>query len=80
MNLVLGFFFKKQLQEIGAGRSATSIPSSPTPIDINLAKQLNILLGNLGVPDALIVIRRPAASVTGWNIPTRSWSATVWLP
>jgi acetyl-CoA decarbonylase/synthase complex subunit delta len=27
-----------------------------SPIDINLAKQLNILLGNLGVPDAQIVV------------------------
>jgi acetyl-CoA decarbonylase/synthase complex subunit delta len=27
-----------------------------TPIDVNLAKQLNILLGNLGVPDDKIIV------------------------
>ncbi len=38
-----------------------------TPIDINLAKQLNILLGNLGVPDDLIIVD-PTVSCIGYGI------------
>jgi len=38
-----------------------------TPIDINLAKQLNILLGNLGVPDEQIIIN-PTVSGIGYGI------------
>jgi acetyl-CoA decarbonylase/synthase complex subunit delta len=38
-----------------------------TPIDINLAKQLNILLGNLGVPDELIIMD-PTVSCIGYGI------------
>jgi acetyl-CoA decarbonylase/synthase complex subunit delta len=38
-----------------------------TPIDINLAKQLNILLGNLGVPDKLLVMD-PTVSCIGYGI------------
>jgi acetyl-CoA decarbonylase/synthase complex subunit delta len=38
-----------------------------TPIDINLAKQLNILLGNLGVPDDLLVMD-PTASGIGYGL------------
>jgi acetyl-CoA decarbonylase/synthase complex subunit delta len=34
-----------------------------TPIDINLAKQLNILLGNLGVPDERIIVDPTVASL-----------------
>ncbi|MBW1742654.1 MAG: hypothetical protein JRJ47_04390, partial [Deltaproteobacteria bacterium] len=33
------------------------------PIDINLAKQLNILLGNLGVPDERILVDPTVASL-----------------
>ncbi|UCH42922.1 MAG: acetyl-CoA decarbonylase/synthase complex subunit delta [Dehalococcoidales bacterium] len=40
---------------------------SSTPIDINLAKQLNILLGNLGVPDDLLVMD-PTVSGIGYGI------------
>ncbi|MDD4874726.1 MAG: acetyl-CoA decarbonylase/synthase complex subunit delta [Dehalococcoidales bacterium] len=43
----------------------TVIASSP--IDINLAKQLNILLGNLGVPDDKILID-PTVSSIGYGI------------
>ncbi len=43
----------------------TIIASSP--IDINLAKQLNILLGNLGVPDDRILID-PTVSSIGYGI------------
>jgi len=38
-----------------------------TPIDINLAKQLNILLGNLGVPEQQIVID-PTTGGLGYGI------------
>jgi len=41
--------------------------ASSTPIDINLAKQLNVLLGNLGVPDDLIVMD-PTVSCIGYGI------------
>jgi acetyl-CoA decarbonylase/synthase complex subunit delta len=44
----------KQLGAAIIGYKHTAIASSP--IDINLAKQLNILLGNLGVPDDRILI------------------------
>ncbi len=38
-----------------------------TPIDINLAKQLNILLGNLGVPDQQLIVD-PTVSGIGYGI------------
>lgn len=38
-----------------------------TPIDINLAKQLNILIGNLGVPDELLVMD-PTVSGIGYGL------------
>jgi acetyl-CoA decarbonylase/synthase complex subunit delta len=37
--------------------------AASTPIDINLAKQLNILLGNLGVPDERILVDPTVASL-----------------
>jgi len=41
--------------------------AAATPIDINLAKQLNILLGNLGVPDERILVDPTVASL-GYGI------------
>jgi len=38
-----------------------------TPIDINLAKQLNILLGNLDVPDEKIIID-PSTGALGYGL------------
>jgi acetyl-CoA decarbonylase/synthase complex subunit delta len=55
-------------KKIGASAIAyqhTVIASSP--IDINLAKQLNILLGNLGVADELLVID-PTVSGIGYGV------------
>lgn len=43
------------------------IVAASTPIDINLAKQLNILIGNLGVPEDQIVID-PTVSSIGYGI------------
>jgi len=56
-NVALGPVSEKNYKQIGAmaiGYNQTVIAS--TPIDVNLAKQLNILLGNLGVPDERILI------------------------
>jgi acetyl-CoA decarbonylase/synthase, CODH/ACS complex subunit delta len=66
--LVLGPLEEADHKKIGAaaiGYGHTVISS--TPIDINLAKQLNILLGNLGVPDGKIVMD-PTVSAIGYGI------------
>jgi acetyl-CoA decarbonylase/synthase complex subunit delta len=67
-NLIIGPVEEGDHKKIGAaaiGYHHTVISS--TPIDINLAKQLNILLGNLGVPDDLI-ITDPTVSCIGYGI------------
>ncbi len=67
-NLILGPVEEADHKKIGAaaiGYQHTVVAS--TPIDINLAKQLNILLGNLGVPDELIVMD-PTVSGIGYGI------------
>jgi acetyl-CoA decarbonylase/synthase complex subunit delta len=67
-SLILGPVEEADHKRIGAAALAyhhTVIAS--TPIDINLAKQLNILLGNLGVPDELITID-PTVSGIGYGI------------
>ena len=66
--LIIGPVEEGDYKRIGASALAynhTVIAS--TPIDINLAKQLNILLGNLGVPDELLVID-PTVSGIGYGI------------
>jgi len=55
----------KKIAAVALGYGHTIAASSP--IDINLAKQLNILLGNLGVPDSQIVID-PTVSSIGYGI------------
>jgi acetyl-CoA decarbonylase/synthase complex subunit delta len=55
--LILGPATDKNYKKIGAVAIAykhTVVAS--TPIDINLAKQLNILLGDLGLPDEQIIV------------------------
>jgi acetyl-CoA decarbonylase/synthase complex subunit delta len=67
-NLIIGPVAEENHKRIGAsaiGYHHTVISS--TPIDINLAKQLNILLGNLGVPDELIMMD-PTVSGIGYGI------------
>ena len=67
-NLIIGPVEEGNYKRIGAstiGYHHTVISSSP--IDINLAKQLNILLGNLGVPDELIIMD-PTVSGIGYGI------------
>ena len=67
-NLIIGPVEEGDYKKIGAaaiGYQHTVIASSP--IDINLAKQLNILLGNLGVPDEQIIMD-PTVSSIGYGI------------
>jgi acetyl-CoA decarbonylase/synthase complex subunit delta len=66
--LILGPVEEKDYKKIGAaaiGYHHTVVASSP--IDINLAKQLNILMGNLGVPDNQLVMD-PTVSSIGYGI------------
>jgi len=67
-NLIIGPVEEGDHKRIGAaaiGYHHTVIAS--TPIDINLAKQLNILLGNLGVPEQLLIMD-PTVSGIGYGI------------
>ncbi len=67
-SLLMGPLEEGNYKKIGAsaiGYQHTVIASSP--IDINLAKQLNILLSNLGVPDDKILID-PTVSGIGYGI------------
>ncbi|MDY6933666.1 MAG: acetyl-CoA decarbonylase/synthase complex subunit delta [Spirochaetota bacterium] len=67
-NLIIGPVEEADHKQIGAGAIAykhTVIAS--TPIDINLAKQLNILLGNLGVPDNKIIVD-PTTGALGYGL------------
>jgi len=68
MNLIIGPVVEGNYKQVGAGAIAykhTAIAS--TPIDINLAKQLNILLGNLGVPDSQILVD-PTTGALGYGL------------
>ena len=63
-NLIIGPVEEGDYKKIGAaaiGYGHTVIASSP--IDINLAKQLNILLSNLGVPDEKIIMDTTVSSI-----------------
>ncbi|MBW2058185.1 MAG: acetyl-CoA decarbonylase/synthase complex subunit delta [Deltaproteobacteria bacterium] len=67
-NVIIGPVVEGNYKQIGAGAIAykhTVVAS--TPIDINLAKQLNILLGNLGVPDEQILVD-PTTGGLGYGI------------
>jgi acetyl-CoA decarbonylase/synthase complex subunit delta len=67
-SLIIGPVEEGDHKKIGAAAIAyhhTVVASSP--IDINLAKQLNILLGNLGIPDDLLVMD-PTVSGIGYGI------------
>jgi len=66
--LIIGPVEEGDHKRIGAaaiGYQHTVVAS--TPIDINLAKQLNILLGNLGVPDDSLIMD-PTVSGIGYGI------------
>lgn len=67
-NVALGPVEEGDYKQIGAGAIAykhTVVASSP--IDINLAKQLNILLDNLGVPDNKIIVD-PTTGALGYGL------------
>ena len=67
-NLIIGPVEEGDHKKIGASAIGYHhTVASSTPIDINLAKQLNILLGNLGVSDELIVVD-PTVSGIGYGI------------
>lgn len=56
-NVAMGPVSEKNYKQIGAMAIGYGhVVLASTPIDVNLAKQLNILLGNLGVPDDKIVV------------------------
>lgn len=57
MNIALGPVSDKNYKQIGAmAIGYNQVVMASSPIDVNLAKQLNILLGNLGVKDDRILI------------------------
>jgi len=63
-NLILGPVQEDSHKALGAAAIAYQhTVAASTPIDINLAKQLNILLGNLGVSDERIVVDPTVASL-----------------
>jgi len=56
-SLILGPVVEGNYKQIGASAIAYKhTVMASTPIDINLCKQLNILMGDLGVPDAQIIV------------------------
>ncbi len=57
LNVVLGPVQDKNYKKAGAAALAYNhVVAANTPIDVNLAKQLNILLGQLGVKDSQILV------------------------
>jgi len=67
-NLIIGPVEEGDHKQLGAAAIGYQhTVSASTPIDINLSKQLNILLGNLGVPDELIIMD-PTVSGIGYGI------------
>ena len=68
MNLVIGPVVEDNYKQVGAGAIAYKhTVAANSPIDINLAKQLNILLGNLGVPDGQLIVD-PTTGGLGYGI------------
>lgn len=68
LNLVIGPVVEAIYKQIGAGAIAYKhTVAANSPIDINLAKQLNILLGNLGVPDGQLIVD-PTTGGLGYGI------------
>jgi len=67
-SLILGPVEEANHKKIGAAAIGYKhIVAASTPIDINLAKQLNILLGNLGVPDSMMLMDTSVSSI-GYGI------------
>ncbi|HOV91132.1 MAG TPA: acetyl-CoA decarbonylase/synthase complex subunit delta [Syntrophorhabdaceae bacterium] len=67
-NIALGPVSEKNYKQIGAvAIGYNHVVMASTPIDVNLAKQLNILLGNLGVQDNRIMID-PTTGSLGYGL------------
>ena len=67
-NIALGPVEEGDYKQIGAGALAYKhVVVASSPIDINLAKQLNILLGNLGVKDDKILVD-PTTGSLGYGL------------
>jgi acetyl-CoA decarbonylase/synthase complex subunit delta len=67
-SLILGPVEEADHKKIGAAAIGYKhVVAASTPIDVNLAKQLNILLGNLGVPDNMMVMDTTVSSI-GYGI------------
>jgi acetyl-CoA decarbonylase/synthase, CODH/ACS complex subunit delta len=63
-NLMLGPVEEGDYKKIGAAAiNNKHVVIATTPVDINLAKQLNILLGNLGVPDTGLMMDTSVSSL-----------------
>jgi CO dehydrogenase/acetyl-CoA synthase delta subunit len=67
-NVVIGLAVEENYKSIGAAAMGFSAKvSGETPIDVNMAKQLNILLTNLGVPlDSLLI--DPSTGALGYGL------------
>lgn len=66
--LIIGPVQEDNYKQVGAGAIAYKhTVSACSPIDINLAKQLNILLGNLGVPEGQLIVD-PTTGGLGYGI------------
>lgn len=64
LNLVIGPVTEGNYKQLGAAAIAYKhVVAANSPIDINLAKQLNILLENLGVPNDKILVDPTTGSV-----------------
>ena len=68
LNIVIGMAVEENYKSIGAAAMGFgSKVSGETPIDVNMAKQLNILLTNLGVPiDNLLI--DPSTGALGYGL------------
>ncbi|MBP7738733.1 MAG: acetyl-CoA decarbonylase/synthase complex subunit delta [Spirochaetes bacterium] len=67
-NLSMGPVEEGDYKQIGAGALAYKhVAVASSPIDVNLAKQLNILLGNLGVPADKILVD-PTTGALGYGL------------
>lgn len=67
-NLIIGPLEEGDYKQIGAGAIAYNhVAIASSPIDVNLAKQLNILLGNLGVPENRLIIN-PTTGALGYGL------------
>ncbi len=67
-NLAICPVVENNYKSLGAGALASGhVAIASTPIDINLAKQLNTLLGNLGVKDDKIIID-PTTGGLGYGV------------